>query len=261
MPLRQTAMVLLAASVLATGSILGRHVIAETDQPSIRRADLRVSLLHAGSTGADVEQILGQPARATELDGEIGNTALLYNTQDIRTRVVLSDNRVTAIALDPVYVDPAPLPARARLIKATMVRDGVAGLLGLPDSDQRWSQAGCDIEQMTFTRRGEPEFSVFLADGLVVDVRPGHDKPQGLTALLLPAPVADSAVGSDLAIGLTPAQAAPLLGVLESAVRFALKGQPVEYASYHQRDGNGRVTATFIGGVLTAFTMWPAGEL
>jgi hypothetical protein len=31
--------------------------------------------------------------------------------------------------------------------------------------------------------------------------------------------------------------------------------------SYHQRDGHGRVTATFIGGVLTAFIMWPADGL
>jgi hypothetical protein len=100
-----------------------------------------------------------------------------------------------------------------------------------------------------------------LADGLVVDVKPGHEKPQGLVSMVLPAAVPDASLGDQLAIGLTPRQAAPLLGTLKSEIHFALKGQPVEYASYQPRDGNGLITVTFTGGVLTAFTVWPVDEL
>ena len=227
----------------------------------VHRHDLGASLLHAGSTRADVERVLGQPTSATDLGGpQDGDAALLYASQPIRTRVVLTAGEVTSIALDIVYFDQAQLPLPARLIKATMLRDGVTGLLGLPKTDRRWNEAGRDIEQMTFTVTGVPEFSVFLADGLVVDIEPGHDEPQGLVSIQLPAAVPDVAV-SKLAIGLTPVQVDRLLGAPQSIIRFALKGQPVENATYNDRDGNGLVTATFIGDVLTAFTRWPAEEL
>ena len=40
-----------------------------------------------------------------------------------------------------------------------------------------------------------------------------------------------------------------------------LKGQPAEYATCHQRDGDGEVTVTFVGGVVTAFAIWPPDGL
>jgi hypothetical protein len=227
----------------------------------VSRRDLSVSQLHVDSTRADVERLLGQPTAATDLgEPREGNTALLYANQPIRTRVVLTAGKVSSIALDIVYIDEAALPLPARVIKATMLRDGVTGLLGSPKADRSWNESGRDMEQMTFTLIGEPEFSVFLVDGLVVDVEPGHDKQQGLLSIQLPTAVADAAV-STLAIGLTPVQAARLLGAPQSIITFALKGQPVEDGTYHDGDGNGLITATFIGGVLTAFTRWPAEEL
>ena len=121
-----------------------------------------------------------------------GDAALLYRSQDMRTRVVLTAGEVTAVAVDIVHVDAAQLPARARVIKATMVRDGVTGLLGLPEADHHWVEAERKLEQMTYARIGEPEFSVYLADGLVVDVRPGHSRPPSLASLVLPAAMPDT---------------------------------------------------------------------
>jgi hypothetical protein len=228
----------------------------------VGRIDVAASLLHAGSTGGDVERVLGKPTVVTELGRQqSGDAALIYAGEPIRTRVVLTAGMVTAITLDIVYFDQAKLPQHARVIKATMLRDGVAELLGSPNADERWNEGGLEMEHMTFNPIGEPEFSVFLVDGLVVDVRPGHDKPQGLVSMQLPAAVPDDVVGNQLAIGLTPVQATPFLGTLESSIHFALKGQPVEYARYHERNGNGLVTVTFVGGILTAFTQWSADEL
>jgi hypothetical protein len=48
---------------------------------------------------------------------------------------------------------------------------------------------------------------------------------------------------------------------METTVHFALEGQPVDYGSYQERDGDGLVTVTFMGGVMTAFRIWRAGEL
>jgi hypothetical protein len=173
---------------------------------------------------------------------------------------VLTEGRVTAISLDLLYIDPAPLPARARALKATMVRGGVVGLLGQPDHDERWFESGRVLEQMMFAAPGEPEFSVFLADGLLVDVRPGRERLSGLAAMMLPPTTSDTTVVQDLAIGLTIDQATPFLGARESSARFAFKGQPVEYATYREREGNRLVSLTFTGGVLTAFHIWPGSE-
>jgi hypothetical protein len=85
-----------------------------------------------------------------------------------------------------------------------MVRNGLANLLGTPTADQRWTEARRGFEQMTYASAGEPEFSVFLVDGLVVDVKLGHERPAGLGSLVLPV----ASVCSELAIGQTPAQAA-----------------------------------------------------
>jgi hypothetical protein len=178
--------------------------------PAPDHADMRVGALHAGSTRADVQRVLGEPTAATALgDPAQADVALLYADEPVRTRVTLTAGKVTAIALDVVYVDPAPLPARARTVKATMLRDGVTRLLGCPAADVRWTDTGRDVEQLTFAREGEPDFSVFLVNDLVVDVRLGRDRPAGLASMLLPAAIADGSVGSELAIGLSPAQVAP----------------------------------------------------
>jgi hypothetical protein len=227
-----------------------------------RRVDLRASLLHAGSASTDVERMLGRPTGATDLgEPDSGDWALVYTNEPLRTRVVLTAGRITAIALDVAYVDPTPLPARARVIKATMTRQGVRGLLGTPDGDRQWMEAARNIEQMVFAQNGEPEFSVFLSDGLVVNVTPGRETPPGITSMLLPTAVPDASVGGQLAIGLSQTQVASLLGPAESTTQFTFKGEPVEYAIYHLRDRNTCVTVTFMGGVLTAFTYWTPDEL
>jgi hypothetical protein len=227
--------------------------------PAHGYTNMQVGLLHAGSTDLDVQRVLGQPTLATELSSlEDRDVALLYADEPVRTHLVLQDGKVTSIGLDVVYIDPRPLPERARVIKATMTRDGVIILLGVPVEEHQWAEDGHDVDQMTFCHTGEPEFTVFLVDNLVVDARLGHDKPTGLLSMMLPEPISDASVGSQLTIGMSPAQASPLLGPVESTISFALKGQPVEYVSYRERDGNSLVTATFIGGVLTAFAIWPA---
>ena len=227
---------MVAAGAFGAQTLVATHAIA---QPTLEASEagrhvyLRASLLHAGSTGADVERVMGNPTVATNLGGpESADTALVYANEPIRTRITLTAGRVTAIATDIAYVNPMPLPARARVIKATMVRGGVTGLLGTPEVDRRWMETGRNIEQMIFARSDEPEFSVFLNDGLVVDVTLGRERPPGITSMLLPTAVQDSSVMSHLTIG----------------------------ATYHQCDGDGLVTVTFIGGVLTAFTIWPSTQ-
>jgi len=256
-------LLLTAGALVAIGSAPragAAEAPADVTSANVRRTGLRASLLHMGSTRADVERALGRPTVVTPLGFGDDDALLFYADQPVRTRVVLTRCRVTEVSLDVAYFDPAPLPRRARGVKATMVRRGVTDLLGAPSTVHRWTEAGRALEQMTFTASGEPEFSVFLADGLVVNVRLGHVRPPDIACLVLPAAAPETPPRTDLSVGLTPAQATPLLGSLESSTHFTLKGQPVDYDTYRDRRGSGLISVTFIGGVLTTFKIWPPSE-
>jgi hypothetical protein len=227
----------------------------------LQRIELRVSLLRAGAEAADVERVLGRPTTTTVIeDSPGGRRVLVYAEAPVRTQVLLTDGRVTAIALDLPHIDITLLPAPARMVKPMMMRAGVLALLGRPNADERWTVSGRAIEQMKFARADHADFSVFLADGLVVDVRPGAERPPNILHVVLPAAIPDASVGSDLSIGLNPNQAARLLGPAAwAATTSTFKGQPVLHATHFERDGHRLVSLTFTGGALTAFAIWPPG--
>jgi hypothetical protein len=219
----------------------------------IQRSDMPVSLLHAGATAADVERVLGPPSIAIKLDSSgSGNTELIYD-EPLRTQVVLTRGTVTEIALDLAHFDPKPLPRRARVVKPKMVRGGVVGLLGRPDRDNQWTESDLKIEQMLFSALDEPEFSVILADDLVVDVRLGRERPSGISCMLLPAALPNASIESGLKIGMSATQAVSLLGPPTWTITSSFKRQPIEYLTYQGRDEASLISLTFTGGVLTAF--------
>jgi hypothetical protein len=224
----------------------------------IQRIDMRVSMLHAGAEGVEVERVLGRPTTTTIFEGSAGdNRALSYAEEPIRTQVTLTDGRVTAIALDLLDIDKTMLPAHARMVMPMMVRGGVLALLGTPNADERWMASGLEIEQMLFGLAGESDFSVFFADRLVVDVRPGAEKPRDIQHVVLPAPIPNASVGTNLSIGLNPQQAASLLGPATwMTTTSTFKGQPLLYATHYERGGHRLVSLTFTGGVLTSFAIW-----
>jgi hypothetical protein len=227
----------------------------------LQRIDLRVSLLHAGAEAADVERVLGRPTITTVVeDSPSDRRMLIYEDEPVRTQVLITDGRVTAIALDLPHIDITLLPPHARVVKPMMMRAGVLALLGKPNAHELWTVSGLAIEQMMFARADQAEFSVFLADGLVVDVRPGAEKPPNIPHVALPTAIPDASVGSDLSIGLNPNQAAGLLGPTAwAATTSTFKGQPVLPATHFERDGHRLVSVTFTGGALTVFAIWPPG--
>jgi hypothetical protein len=229
-----------------------------TARDVLQRIDLRVSLLHAGAEAVDVERVLGRPTTTTVIEElPSDKRVLVYAEEPIRTQVLLTGGRVTGIALDLPHIDMTLLPAHARMVKPMMVRAGVLALIGRPSAEERWTASGLVIEQMTFARTGEVDFSVFLADGLVVDVRSGAEKPSDILHVVLPTTISDASVGSNLSIGLNPNQAALLLGPTAwAATTSTFKGQPVLNATHFERDGRRLVSLTFTGGALTAFALW-----
>jgi hypothetical protein len=227
-------------------------------QRLVERIDMRVSQLHAGADAAEVERVLGRPTTSTLLGGSEGtNLALRYAGEPVQTHVTLTGGRVTAIALDLLHIEIASLPAHARMLKPTMVRGAVLALLGRPQADETWMASGLEIEQLIYTQASEPDFSVFLSDGLVIDVRTGAEKPPRIEHIVLPAAVPDALIGNGLSIGINLNQAATFLGrPVWEPVTSALKGQPVLYATYQERDGPRYTSLTFAGSTLTVFSIW-----
>lgn len=224
--------------------------------------EMRVSALRAGAEAAEVERVLGQPTESSTIEESEGdNRVLLYANEPVRTRVTITDGRVSAIALEHVSIDKAALPPRARAVVPMMLRNGVLALLGKLEADERTMSSGIEIERMRFARAGEPDFTVFLADGLVVDVRSESEMPHDILHVVLPARIPDASMGTDLRIGLSPEQATSLLGEAAwTPIHSKFKGQPVLYATHRERGGVRLVSLTFTGGTLTEFTIWPVGD-
>lgn len=223
------------------------------------RRSMRVSSIRAGDSAAEVEQVLGRPTIASRFDDSSGdNRVLVYTSEPVRTSVTVTLGRVTEVRLDLISIDKSLLPACARTILPLMTRGGLLSLLGSPSETVRWIASDLEIEQMVFARPDERVFSVFLAGGNVVDVKPGSDRPTDIGRLILPATIPDTSAGTDLRIGMTPTAAAAAVGHQVRTATFSFKSQQVVYSDNATRDGHDLVSLTFTGGVLTAFSFWPS---
>jgi hypothetical protein len=224
---------------------------------AVRRVDMRVSRLAAGATLAEVQRVLGPPTANRSVGGSSGgDQVMLYVAEPVEVHVTLTSGRVTAIALDLLIIDHTALTGRARLITPMMTRGGLLSFLPDFDDDRRWKESRLDIEQLSYGPAGSRGFSVFLADGVVVDARPGATVPSGLARLTLPKSIADEA--AELRIGLDANQAVARLGQPAwEPVRWMLKGEPMMHGTWHDQSIDRYVSLTTAGGVLVGFTIWP----
>jgi uncharacterized protein YjiS (DUF1127 family) len=228
---------------------------------SVARFDMRVSRLHAGASGIEVEQVLGRPTFVSHFDEAAGdNRVLIYQNEPIRTRVTVTRGRVSEVTLELASIDKSRVPQRARVVAPMMTRGGLLALLGTPDEIGSWADSGVQVEQLRFSESGDSAFNVFLVDGLVVDVKPGTERPVDIARIALPAALPDSSPGPDLRIAMTPSAAAAAVGSIQWTINSSFKGQPVLYATHAARDGRGLVSLTFTGGVLTAFRVWSSAH-
>jgi DNA-binding response OmpR family regulator len=246
----------------SVGSAVVSELESAADGVIVERTEMRVSELQAGTDAAEVERMLGRPTRATSLhptNGEIGDyRVLVYDDEPLRPSITIESGHVTAIELDLTGISAASLPARARrFVKPMMVRSALLGLLGRPSKVEHWIASGLEVEKMLFRPVGKADVSVFLAGGVVVDVKPGDTRPSDIQRLVLPAAIPIGLAGTNLRIGMTPDEAAALMGPPEYAPTTAsFKGRQVFYATYSTRDGDRRASLTFADGVLTAFSIW-----
>jgi hypothetical protein len=223
---------------------------------------MSVSELQAGTDAAEVERVLGPPTTTTSLhatNGEIGDYhVLVYDDEPLRPSITIESGHVTAIELDLTGISVASLPAHARrFVKPMMVRSALLDLLGRPSRVGHWTASGLEMEKMLFRPMGEEDFSVFLVGGVVVDVKPGDKRQSDMQRVVLPAAIPIALARTDLRIGMTPNEAAALLGPLEYApATTSFKGRPVFYATYSTRDGHRLASLSFTDGVLTAFSIW-----
>ena len=192
---------------------------------------------------------------------------LTFSDEGVQVRVTFLDDRLVGVSLDLAGITEEALPRFARPVKLGMSRNGVALLLGKPVEDRQWESLGVSLEQMVFkSRRGADEFSVFLANGLVVKVQTGETPPADLLRVTLPVDPIEAEAGARireaeglaprLRIGMTPEVVNALNGSPCQTQTSSFKGLPVQYLLYELRGGSGYLRLTFTGGALTEFEVW-----
>jgi hypothetical protein len=266
----ETAAVLVALSFAFVGAVASHDSIKRYDLQAsageigdVRHVPLRSSRLYEGMTLPQAKSIMGEPIGRKAFDDV---EVLIFDDEGVQTRVTLVDNRLVGVSLDLAGIAEDDLPRSARAVKAGMTRNGVVLLLRKPVEDRRWESSGLSMEQMLFKSEGADEVSVFLANGLVVNVRTGRDSPADLLRVTLPVDPIEVETGTRmreaeglapaLRIGMPPEEVRALYGspCLTQATSF--KGLPVQYLLYELRGGSGYLRLTFTGNALTEFEMW-----
>jgi hypothetical protein len=232
--------------------------------PRIDRIGVRATLLYRGMPAANVERIMGKPARVDLADDEESSVRVLrYPSEPIGTTVTITDGRVSGVALDVAGIDDPSLPDFSRTAWVGLSRPAVLRLFGEPADDRLRDGYGMTVEQMVFRRPCGSEVSIFLINGRVVTKKVGSSFPSDILSFALPlAPdpaggeiddVPQLANDQNVAVGIKASAVQALFGAPKMHVDYTFKGRPAEYAIYETSPGKSFGRFTFIDGVLTKF--------
>jgi hypothetical protein len=229
----------------------------------IDHVGVRAILLHWGMSRDDVDRIMGSPADVDSFSNAGNDVHVLkYAAEPIATTVTITDDKLSAVALDIAGTEDRTLPTYSRMAWRGMSRASVLRVLGVPADDRVHDGYGMTVEQMTFTRPYAPDVSVFLIDGRVAAKRTGRSFPSDILGFALPlAPdpsddeiddVANPPRERPVRVGMDAGDLSAVYGPPKHQVNYTFKGRPATYAIHDMGSGKfGRFT--FIDGVLTEF--------
>ena len=139
--MRQTviAAAMVAASLGISAAMAGQSDLATTPQvvvplgPSVEFVEVRASRLHLGMTAAEVTAIMGQATKTSDYrNAETALQILGFSEEPIRSKVTLTNGRVSHVVLDVFRVDQDELPAFTRVAWPGLNSATVLRLLGTP---------------------------------------------------------------------------------------------------------------------------------
>jgi len=227
--------------------------------PRVDHLGVRASVLRWGMTAAEAARIMGTPSGvASYISDDVNVRVLDFSDEPIPTKVTIVNDTVSGVALDVARIDDGTLPSFSQAAWLGMSRATVLKALGTAKGELRHRFFNVPLDQLIFERPGQPDVSVYLMDDRVVGKRVGRALPDDILRVVLPSPHDETAEDESerlVRIGMTAAQVRALYGAPQFLINSTFKGQPVEYAVFETRAAKSFGHFTFIGGVLTEFSV------
>jgi len=227
--------------------------------PRVDHLGVRASALHWGMTAAEAARIMGTPSGVECYTSDEVNVRVLdFSDEPIPTKVTIVNDTVSGIALDVARIDDRTLPSFSQAAWLGMSRVTVLKALGTAKDELRHRFFNVALDQLIFMRPGQPEVSVYLLDDRVIAKKVGRALPNDILRVVLPSPRDETAEDESehvVRVGMTAAQVRALYGAPQFAVNSTFKGQPAEYAVFETEAAKCFGHFTFIGGVLTEFSI------
>jgi len=247
----------LAYAATISLSVTVGHAADAPLPPLVNFVATAASQLHLGMTADEVARVMGQAARETDL--AIGSTHIrkLEFTGAIPGEVILSDGKVSRVALDTFRADAEKdgLPSFIRQAWLGLATSAVQRVLGEPSVIRRHIFFGIPVDQWIYSRASEGDVSVFFRANRVIAKAVGKDVPADLFRVDLPSPPQAESEGPmpEARVGMTERDIGELYGAAKFRVHYVCNGQQAS-REVQEVSGNGSFVAfTFVNGVATEF--------
>jgi len=246
--------------MLASAAIIGlsltvAHAAEAPLPPHVSFVTTPASQLHLGMTADDVIRVMGQVASETDVTIDATQIRKLEFTDAIPGQVILSDGKVTHVALDVFRMEKHALPSFIRQAWPGLASSAVRRTLGEPAAVFRHAFFGIEVDQWIYSRAGDGDASVFFRGDRVIAKTVGRGVPAALFQLALPSPPQAESEGPTQGprVGMTAHDVRELTGALKFRVDYVRNGQPASREVYETRSNDSFVAFTFVDGVMTEF--------
>src|SRR5262249_46467591 len=149
-----------------------------------------------------------------------------FSAEPIRSKVTLTNGKVSHVILDVFRVDLDDLPAFTRVAWLGLNSATVLKLLDKPYDVRHYAFFGTKLDHLIFRRAGEPDVSLFFVADRLIAKRVGQDIPVDIFQVNLPsspdATGEDPVEGFPVRVGMKASDVKALYGAarLEVAYKF-----------------------------------------
>jgi len=232
--------------------------VLEPSPPSVEFVAVRASRLQLGMTAREVTATMGQATKTTDYcNADAALQTLDFSAEPICSKVTLTNNRVSRVALDVFRVDQDDLPTFTRVAWPGLNSGTVLGLLGKPNDVRHYAFFDIKVDQLIFRRAGEPDVSLFFVADRLVAKRVGQDIPIDIFRVNLPSPpgaAGDDPVEGFVQLGMNASDVKTLYGAARLEVAYKFNGQAAQHAIYQTQSEGSFVSLTFVDDVVTEFS-------
>jgi putative flavoprotein involved in K+ transport len=245
---------MLASAAIVSLALTASHAAEAPLPPRVNLVATPASQLHLGMTTDDVNRVMREAARETDVTIDAIQIRELEFIDAIPGQVILSDGKVSRVTLDAFPTEKDAVPPSIRKAWPGFAMSAVRRALSEPAAVLHRTFFGIAVDQWIYTS-ADDDVSVFFRADRVIAKAVGRKVPADLFQVDLPSPPLPEREDPmrEPRVGMTANDVRDLVGALSFRVDYVLNGQPASREVYESRSNETFVAFTFVDGVMTEF--------